>query len=139
MLCDERYAFDIRRVQEIVPQLSITPVPTAHDCVEGLANLRGTIVPILSLRHRLGLAVREPSAPYVVIILRIESQFVGVIVDEPRETQDFDPAAFGPPPETLADSARLLIGGVFQTQQGLLPVLDVDNVIDFEGTSAPIH
>src|SRR6478736_1176965 len=52
---DEEYACDILSVQEIRAMTQITPIPNSPDCVRGVMNLRGIVVPVISLRAMLGL------------------------------------------------------------------------------------
>ena len=59
----EEYAVEILRVQEIRGWEAVTRVPNSPDYVKGVLNLRGTIVPMIDLRQRLGLPFRYPPQP----------------------------------------------------------------------------
>ena len=67
----ENYAVDILRVQEIRGWEPVTRVPNAPVYVKGVLNLRGTIVPVIDLRQRLGMPFRAYEKETVVIILRV--------------------------------------------------------------------
>jgi len=85
MLDGEEYGVDILRVQEIKGWGKVTPIPNTPDYVQGVMNLRGTIVPIIDLRRRFNLENIEYGPTTVVIVLRVESsgqdRIMGIVVD----------------------------------------------------------
>jgi purine-binding chemotaxis protein CheW len=85
-LGDEDYGVDILRVQEIRGWEMVARIPNSPIYVKGVLNLRGSIVPILDMRQRLGMDVRDYSKDTVVIVLRVKSENnqrnVGIVVDE---------------------------------------------------------
>lgn len=83
-IADEEYAFDIEEVQEIIRYSETTPVPEAPEFVEGILNLRGSIIPIVSLPKRLGFDSQiDDKTKIVVCIIRDEK--IGFIVDDVNE------------------------------------------------------
>lgn len=81
---NEEYAFDIEEVQEIIRYDTITPVPEAPAYMEGILNLRGAVIPIISLPHRLGFdsVVDEKTK---IIVCSIGEEKIGFIVDDVSE------------------------------------------------------
>jgi purine-binding chemotaxis protein CheW len=81
---DEEFSVDIQEVQEIIKYEEITPVPEAPQFVIGLINLRGVIVPIVSLPERLGFEekITEKSK---ILVCNIEDNKVGLLVDDVNE------------------------------------------------------
>ncbi len=81
----ETYGVDILRVQEIRGWEPVTRIPNAHDCVRGVLNLRGAIVPVYDLRLMLELEWVEYNLETVVIIIKVRQgegdKHVGIIVD----------------------------------------------------------
>src|SRR5215468_2764708 len=77
----EEYGVAILNVQEIKGYSTVTPVPNTPAFVKGVMNLRGTIVPVIDLRLRLGMAAAEYGPFTVVIVLAIGTRIVGTIVD----------------------------------------------------------
>ena len=71
-VADRYLGVPVERVQEVLRAQPITPVPLAHDHIEGLLNMRGQIVTALNLRARLGLPPREPDAPSANVIVMTE-------------------------------------------------------------------
>ena len=85
-LDDEEYAVDVDAVQEIirVPEALIR-VPKSYDFVEGLVNLRGTVLPVVDLRTRLGLDRGERDERQRIVVLIIGGVRTGFIVDSVAE------------------------------------------------------
>lgn len=84
-LGDESYGVDIQSVQGIEKVKTIARVPKAPDCIEGVMNLRGEIIPVMSLRKRFAIGHRDYDDNTRIIIIRIEDSQVGLIVDEIKE------------------------------------------------------
>jgi purine-binding chemotaxis protein CheW len=89
-LADESFVIDLRYVREVFEVTSITPVPGAPLMLSGVANLRGTVMPIADLRSALGLPIWETSARYAVVIQQGLQQ-IGVLVDKVPELRDVLP------------------------------------------------
>ncbi len=80
----EEYAFDVDDVQEIIKYAQLTPIPDAPEFLEGILNLRGAVIPIVSLPKRLGFEqkITEKSK---IIVCNIKNEKLGFIVDEVNE------------------------------------------------------
>ena len=85
-LADGSYALDIKYVREINRLTDVTTIPTAPDFVEGIINLRGSIVPVVNLGLRFGLAKTEHTKDARVVV--IESNF-GSVAGEHERNVDF--------------------------------------------------
>lgn len=81
MVMGEEYGIDILRVQEIRGFSKITPIPQAPRYVRGVLNLRGTVVPIVDLRLRLGMTEADYDQFTVIVVVNICSKTVGLVVD----------------------------------------------------------
>ncbi|HKL79840.1 MAG TPA: chemotaxis protein CheW [Mobilitalea sp.] len=91
---EEQYGIDIKYIDSIIVMQKITRVPKAQAYFMGVINLRGDIIPIMSLRHKLGLEEAIYTPITRIIILKPEAQAapVGIIVDEVREVVTLDNA-----------------------------------------------
>lgn len=79
----EKYGIDISYVDNIVRMQKITRVPKAQEYFKGIINLRGEIVPVMSIRLKMGLEDDTFTSASRIIILKIEDKgSLGVIVDE---------------------------------------------------------
>ena len=85
-LDNEQYGIDITFIDNIVRMQQITRVPKAQSYFAGVINLRGEIIPVMSLRDRFGLPEKEYTNATRIIIVKPESNAkIGVLVDEVRE------------------------------------------------------
>lgn len=90
-LGNEQYGINIKYIDNIVRMQPITRVPKAQHYFTGVINLRGEIVPVMSLRRKFGLADDEFTGTTRIIIVKPEQQAkVGLIVDAVREVVTLD-------------------------------------------------
>ncbi len=83
-VADEEYAFDIEEVQEIIRYDTITPVPEAPGYMEGILNLRGSVIPVVSLPDRLGFSY-EADDKTKIVVCSVGSEKIGFVVDDVNE------------------------------------------------------
>ncbi len=90
-LGEEQYGININYIDNIVRMQKITRVPKAQSYFKGVINLRGEIVPVMSLRLKFGLPVDEITDKTRIIIIKLEQQAtVGLIVDQVNEVVTLD-------------------------------------------------
>lgn len=106
---DEEYVIDIRRIREIVQPLPVTQVPRAPEWMEGVANLRGEVIPVLDVRRRLGLPPRTPSRTTKFLVVHVAGRVLALVVDGVSEVVRIPRSAIGPPPAGSGD-LRLFLG-----------------------------
>ncbi len=88
----DQYGIDIKYIENIIVMQSITRVPKSQSFFKGVINLRGEIVPVMSLRSKLGIEEVPYTGKSRIIIVRPEAQAapVGLIVDEVKEVITLD-------------------------------------------------
>jgi len=123
----ELFGVSILMVQEIIRSAPITAVPNSPDFIEGIINLRGSIVPVIDLRKRLGLYNdhKVTDEDIWILILNIEGRTTGFIVDSVTQVLKIDENTLEPPPDIVV--ARLesqYIRGVCKLDEDLLILLD---------------
>ena len=84
-LAEGSFGLDIRFVREINRLMEVTPIPTAPAYVEGIMNLRGAVVPVVSLGLRFGLEKSEPTKDSRIVIIESNHNLLGLVVDEVSE------------------------------------------------------
>lgn len=99
-LNDQQYALPIQETQEIIRMTGITRVPNTKNYVEGIINLRGSIVPVINLNRRLDLPLQDYTDATRIIVVEYEGQKVGIIVDNVLEVGRYTAAEMEPPAET---------------------------------------
>jgi purine-binding chemotaxis protein CheW len=130
-LDDEEYAVDVDAVQEIirVPEALIR-VPKSYDFVEGLVNLRGTVLPVVDLRTRLGLGRTERDERQRIVVLIIGGVRTGFIVDSVAEVARVGRNVLEPAPELSAEQARVVSRVAnLPDQQRMLLLVQVDQLL----------
>lgn len=85
-LNSEYYGIDIKYVENIEKNLTITRVPNSKPYVKGIINLRGNVIPVIDLRLRYGIEPKEYTEESRIIIVNFESYQIGMIVDSSSET-----------------------------------------------------
>ncbi|MEU4687983.1 chemotaxis protein CheW [Actinoplanes sp. NPDC023714] len=141
-LDDEEYAVDVDAVQEIirVPEALIR-VPKSFDFVEGLVNLRGTVLPVVDLRTRLGLGRGERDERQRIVVLIIGGVRTGFIVDSVAEVARVGRNVLEPAPELSAEQARVVSRVAnLPEQQRMLLLVQVDQLLaaDQAGAAAEL-
>ncbi len=88
----DQYGIDIKYIENIIVMQSITRIPKSQSYFKGVINLRGEIVPVMSLRSKLGIEEVPYTGKSRIIIVRPDAQAapVGLIVDEVKEVISLD-------------------------------------------------
>jgi len=82
-LGEEQYGIDIKFIDNIVRMQQITRVPKVEHFLKGVINIRGEIVPVMSIRLKMGIEEDNITSKSRIIILRLESgDLIGIIVDQ---------------------------------------------------------
>ena len=125
---DEQFGLDILRVQEIIRVQHLTRVPNSSDFVDGVINLRGSVIPVIGLRKRLGLEQREHDKQTRIMVVEVNGEVLGFIVDSVSEVLRI-PADTVEPPPRLAKVERSYVSGVARREDRLLILLDVNRLM----------
>ena len=126
----EEYGMDILRVQEIKRMMGITRVPSTPQFIRGVINLRGSVLPVIDLRTRLGLAENDLTEAARIIVVLVNDGIVGFIVDEVVEvttinTQDMESA------QTLSSGLSAdFITGIAKADNRLYILLNPDAIVN---------
>jgi purine-binding chemotaxis protein CheW len=126
----EEFGVDILKVQEINRMAEITKVPQAPHYVEGVINLRGKVIPIVDLRKRFGLEIKEYDKNTRIVVVDIEGNVMGMVVDSVSEVLRLPTNTIEPPPEIVTGINSEYIKGVAKLEDRLLIFLDLSKVID---------
>jgi purine-binding chemotaxis protein CheW len=156
---EEEYALDIMRIKEIINPLPITRVPKAPSFIEGVVELRGTILPVVDMRKRFDLPPYTPeelqnpavrrARKYLIVPILPEpggpggggaaagptegggkgGRLIGLIVDRVSDVIRVSREAIRPAPELTLDEAARYFMGVCHHRERILMVLDIDAIL----------
>jgi purine-binding chemotaxis protein CheW len=131
---EELFGVDILTVQEIIRDATITAIPDAPDFLEGVINLRGSIIPVIDLRKRLKLVRIEDLKPDTwIIILTVEGRMTGFVVDRVTKVLTVPKDSIKPPPDiVVAGLKSQYIQGVCKMDQRLLILLNFGRILMVE-------
>ncbi len=128
---DEQYGIDITHVDNIVRMTRITRVPKSQPYYAGVINLRGEVVPIMSLRKRFGLEDDKYESATRIIIIRLEDQsMIGFIVDQVNEVVNIDPRTVEKPTFSLDEEKASYLAGIGKKGENLISLLDIKAVVE---------
>lgn len=133
VLCEvgtNTYGIDISKVQGIDKNLEIVPVPNVSELIEGIVNLRGVVVPILSLHRKFHVEPNPNSAETSYIITVIAGMLVGFRVDAVAEIVEIPDEEVHPVPVIIASGDTAYIDSIIRVQDKLVLVLDVEGILD---------
>ena len=112
------------------------PIPEAPHHILGVQNLRGTIVPIIDLRARIGMPSVEPSATTVIIVLSVETsagaRLFGIVVDGVSDVTNLTASSLRAVPMMNGGTAEYL-RGLFSLGDTMILVLDIDKLLNDGG------
>ena len=134
------YGSAIVHVEQIVSMMPITEVPEYPYYAKGVISIRGTIIPLIDLRLRIGKAEAEYTDQTCIIICRIDDNQIGFIADSVDAVMTITPDMISPPPKMGEDGSARYLSGIARitTEEGekLVLCLDttkvlLDNEVDF--------
>lgn len=127
---DEQYGFDISFVDNIVRMLKITRVPKAPQHYRGIINLRGEVVPVMSLRRKMNLEDDVFTDASRIIILKINQQdLVGVVVDEVKEVVALSEDEIDRNVQAHKKNANF-INGIGKSEGQLISLFEISAIVD---------
>jgi purine-binding chemotaxis protein CheW len=131
-LTEEVFALDISRVREVMDFTTVTKVPETPDFMLGVINLRGSVVPVVDMRLKLGMEETRNSVNTCIIIAEIEldgeSTTIGALADSVQEVMELDPAQIEPPPRMGTRLQTKFIKGMGKRDDHFIIILDLDKV-----------
>ncbi|MCX7908483.1 MAG: chemotaxis protein CheW [Ignavibacteria bacterium] len=128
----EEYAISIANIQGINRMGEITKLPNSLPYVEGITNLRGNIIPLINLRKRLGLPVKEFDKTTRFIVIEYGSNLYGFIVDFVNRVLRLPKASIEPPPPASLKIDAKYVTGIAKYENKLIIVLDLTKIFTDE-------
>jgi purine-binding chemotaxis protein CheW len=136
-LDDEVFALDISKVREVLEYTTVTKVPQTPAFMQGVINLRGSVVPVIDMRLKFGMSVTEKTINTCVIIVEINldghTTVLGAMADSVQEVFELEADQIEPAPEIGTRLNTEFIKGMGKRNDDeFIIILDIDKVFSSE-------
>lgn len=139
-LGDEEYAVGILQAKEIIAYGILTKVPHTPPSVRGVINLRGTVVPVIDLAVKFGLAAGLVTDRTCIVIVEVDiggnHAIMGIIADSVSQVVALPDDKILPPPAFGTTVAIDYLRGMAKADDKFVLVLDIDKVLTAEDSAA---
>ena len=130
----ENFALAIDKVREVLDFTSVTRVPQTPSYMRGVINLRGSVVPVMDLRLKFGMAKTEKTVNTCIIITEIdlegETLVLGALADSVQEVLDLAGEQIEPPPRIGTKLRTDFIKGMGKQGEEFIIILDIDKAFN---------
>lgn len=123
----EEYGIDVMRVREISSMTNITKAANSPYHVKGVINLRGSIVPIISLRNRFGFSDADDDSMSFIAVMDLKGELTGFVIDEISDVVRVKCGDIQPPP--LDNAAQPWVEGILSINQRLVVLLNLEYLV----------
>jgi len=135
-LDDEVFALGIDKVREVLDYTSVTKVPQVPKFMRGVINLRGSVVPVVDMRLKFGMARTDKTVNTCIIIVEInlegETTVLGALADSVQEVLDLEPHQIEPAPRIGTKLRTDFIRGMGKRGEQFIILLDIDKIFSGE-------
>lgn len=126
---NEEFGVNILKVQEIIRMIEITQMPNAPEFIEGIINLRGRVIPVISLRNKLGKERIEHDRNTRIIVVELDGRTIGFIVDGVSEVLRIPASITEAPPAITSGMNSEYITSIARLEDRLLILLDLEKTL----------
>lgn len=126
---DMLYGIEIQYITEIIGIQPITVVPEVPEFIKGVINIRGQVVPVISIRHK----INQPEIPYddktCIIVVELNDLTVGLIVDRVREITNVLPSDTCLAPDFKSVNENQYIKNIIDSNGEIKQLLDIHKLV----------
>jgi purine-binding chemotaxis protein CheW len=133
-LGDKLFAVDIMRIREILVSQKLSPLPSASDLLEGVINLRGSVIPVMNMRKRFGMPVVDDAPAGKLMIVSLVRQLLALVVDDVLEVISVPVADIKSPIQVASGLGMEYILGICLSNNSVFMILDIDSLLSTHGT-----
>lgn len=126
-LADRLYGIEVTQVQEVTKPMPLTLIRLAPDFIKGLINLRGQIATAIGLRELFGL-MKNDAEEKMTVVCRIDGNLLSLLVDRIGDVMEVSQADFEPTPDTVDNSIKKFMDGVYKTHDSILSVIGIERI-----------
>ena len=126
----QRYALPLNDVERVLPMVAVSPLPQAPAVVLGVINLHGQVIPVLDLRRRFGLPLRDYGLTARLLVVRTGRRILALTVDEVLGVREVAPETITRPDALLPGIGH--VAGIVALADGLLFIHDVEACLSLD-------
>ena len=131
-LGEEIFAVDVAQVREILDFTTVTKIPQTPDFMRGVINLRGSVVPVVDMRLKFGMAKTEKSVNTCIVVVEVnldnETLIIGALADSVQEVIELESGQIEPPPKIGSRLKVEFLKGMGKRDETFIMILDIDKV-----------
>lgn len=126
------FALNIDSVVQVIPMLKLAPLPQKHPLIEGFANIRGQLIPVIFMRQILGMAALEPQLNTPILLTLINGRMIGLIMDEVNDVVALPADQITHPDALIPDSmeSMAVLHGVAYMNGHPVLLIDADHLLN---------
>lgn len=133
MVDNTDYGIDLEIVQEIIVMQDISPIPSTKPFCRGVINIRGTIVPVIDLRIKMGLEPCDYDENACVVIVSFGGEKIGMIVEAVQDVLLIQPSQLqNSPAKNTGDGKRNISSQIANIDGAVKQILNVNRVFDID-------
>ena len=124
------YGIDVSKVMGIEKDIPVVSIPNAPECIKGIINLRGDVIPVFSLREKFHMPTDVKLDTKELVIVKSRGVVIAIEVDLVKEIVELDDSKIGPAPTIIKGEGTEYIESVAQVEDSLVIILDLDGLLD---------
>lgn len=128
-LGDRLYAVDIMRIREILVPQKLSPLPCASSLLDGVINLRRSVIPVMNMRKRFGMPTADTVSAGKLLIVALARQLLALVVDDVIEVISVPVDDIKPPVQVASDVGMDFLLGVCLSNNAIIMILDIDSLL----------
>ena len=126
----QTYAFPIEQIQEIVVLEQITRLPQVPDFIDGVSNLRGSIIPVVNLRGLMGYPQVDDRSTDRIVVVTVGDRIIGCRVDGVSQVNHFSDDQIQTPPDLVTPKGGQYLLGLVQRESEVIVLLNADELLE---------
>ena len=127
---EENFGIEITRVVEILNTQKVYSLPELPEFLSGVIIVRGEVIPLLDLKSRFG--IKSPQTKELIILVRYDSEKIGLLVDEIKEILSFGPGEITSPPTIFKGLKKKYLTGIGKKDERIIILLNIDYLLSSE-------
>ncbi|BEP28956.1 chemotaxis protein CheW [Helicovermis profundi] len=139
LLGNEKYCIDIENVAGISENVKVTKVPDAPYYLQGIMNLRGDVIPVINLKKRFNIEETTYSEDSKIILINIEDNSLGFLVDEANQVVKIDETDIDPTPEVIKRKGQDYISSIGKLGGELYIILAFEKILNHDETETVLN